>query len=295
MHVQSLMAVLAALQGGGQQPAGLVVLHFAPPTAGESACQADVGTSVRGRTLFREYRTADGTSLSITGHVALRFKTSTRAAQIDSLIAATGLEVFTSVKRSACRRFVFAVAQQPTDANAFAQALRQSGLVDYATPDLAIGRSEGIRGDSFYVDLSDLTKAVTRTHALVDEAPAKFGMGQVLTDYVGPLLRVSGPGMPAQMASVSSSASAVDLVKTHGLTTLRLDVPQRSAPTGVRVLIYSLSGTLVRQLVSESLDPGHYLVGWDGNDDRGRHVQPGVYVAVMTAGSFRETRRLVVR
>ncbi len=60
-------------------------------------------------------------------------------------------------------------------------------------------------------------------------------------------------------------------------------------------MLYALTGTPVRQLVSEALEAGHYLVGWDGNDDSGRRVQPGVYVAVMTAGNFRETRRLVVR
>jgi hypothetical protein len=63
----------------------------------------------------------------------------------------------------------------------------------------------------------------------------------------------------------------------------------------VRVVLYSLTGTPVRQLVSEALEAGQYIVGWDGKDDRGRRVQPGVYVAVMTAGNFRETRRLVVR
>jgi hypothetical protein len=97
------------------------------------------------------------------------------------------------------------------------------------------------------------------------------------------------------MSGVTFSASAVELVKSHGITTLRLEIPDRNPIASVRVLLYSLDGTPVRQLVNEPLQAGRYLLGWDGMDDRGRRVQAGVYVAVMTAGSFRETHRLVVR
>jgi len=247
------------------------------------------------RTLFRGYRTADGQLLNISGHVALRFKASTSERQIDSLIAATGIEVTTSGARFGCRRFVLSVVRLNDDPITIASALRQSGLVDYALPDSSAGRPEGIPSDSFFVDQFALNSSITKSDVTVDAAPSTYGMGQLLSAYTGPLMRVDAATMSAQMSSVTGSMSALDLVKSHGLTTLRLEIPQRSEVASVRVVLYTLTGTPVRQLVSDALEAGRYLVGGDGNDDRGRHVQPGVYVAVMTAGSFRETHRLVVR
>jgi flagellar hook assembly protein FlgD len=108
-------------------------------------------------------------------------------------------------------------------------------------------------------------------------------------------MKLTRAEMSAALFSENGSMSALQLVKANGLTTLHVEVPDRPEVASVNIVLYSLSGTPVRHLVSETLDAGNYLVGWDGNDDGGRRVQPGVYVAVMTAGSFRETRRLVVR
>lgn len=300
-HVPSLVGIVAIVLGadtGAPAPRpGIVVLHFGPSLSGESerACRPAVKNSGRERTLFRDYRTADGTLLTISGHVALRFKASTTPAQIDSMIAATGIEAFPSTTRSACRRYVFSVARLADDPTTIANALQASGLVDYAVLDESAGRPEGTPSDSFFVDQHALSASMTRNDVVVDSMPSKYGMGQVLSAYTGPLMRLTRSELSAAMVAATSTMSALDLVKSHGLTTLRLDVPQRSEVTSVNVMLYTLTGTPVRQLVSESLEAGQYLVGWDGNDDRGRRVQPGVYVAVMTAGNFHETRRLVVR
>jgi hypothetical protein len=299
-HMLSLCGIVViALGARGRtqaRPPGFVVLHFSRSTSGESAsaCRQQAQTSARARTLFSGYRKPDGELLSVTGHVAIRFKTSTSARQIDSLIAATGVEVFPSVERPGCRRYVLRVQRLEDEPTKIASVLQQSGLVDYATPDFSAGRPEGISSDSLFVDQVALRNAITKDDNTVDVAPATYGMGQVLSAYAGPLLRVGGATLSAQM-SPPSSMSALDFVRSNGLTTLRLDIPEGSPVASVRVVLYSLDGTPVRQLVSEALEAGRYIVGWDGKDDRGRRVQPGVYVAVMTAGSFRETHRLVVR
>ena len=60
-------------------------------------------------------------------------------------------------------------------------------------------------------------------------------------------------------------------------------IPFRLASnTGVRLLIYSASGQLVRQLVLGSLPAGDYLTPdrsayWDGRDQKGRIVPSGIY------------------
>ena len=303
-HIPYLLVALAIAVGPGPASAtslqqvgrGIVVLHFVPSISSGSArdCLQEGKNSGAARTLFREYRARDGTPLTISGHLALRFKASTSERQIDSLIAATGIEAFTAANRSKCRRYVFSLAHPEDDASAIANALRASGLVVYATPDLSAGRSEGITKDSFFIDQLALS-AFARHDVVAEAAPSTYGMGQVLSDYTGPLMRVTGTTLSAQISGVGSSPSAVDFVRSHGITTLRLEVPDRSPVASVRVMLYSLRGTPVRQLVSEALQAGRYLVGWDGVDDRGRRVQPGVYVAVMTAGNFRETHRLVLR
>jgi hypothetical protein len=280
-----LFGILAIALAADASAQGFVVLHFT-----SSACRQDAPANAGERTLFRGYRPAGAALLTITGHVAMRFKASTSERQIDSLIAAAGVEVEPAVARG-CRRYLLAVADDPIT---IANALQQSGLVEYAALDLSAGRTEGTPRDSFLVDQAALINSITRTANAVDVAPATYGMGQVLSGYAGPLLRVSGATMGAQL-SPPSAASALDLVRSYGITALRLEIPERNALTSVRVVLYSLNGTPVRQLVNEALEAGQYLVGWDGNDDRGRHVQPGVYVAVMTAGSFRETHRLVLR
>lgn len=257
-------------------------------------CQPGATRGGGARTLLRNNRQPDGTQLSVSGHVALRFKASTSTRQIDSLIAATGIEVFTGADRSGCRRYVFSLARPGEDATKIANVLQASGLVVYATPDLSAGRPEGITSDSFFVDPAAV-QAIARNVVTPEVATTEYGMGQVLSEYSGPVLRVDGTALSAQVAGATASSSAADFVRSHGITTLRLDIPERSPTALVRVTLYTLNGTPVRQLVDQPLPAGRYLVGWDGIDDKGRRVQPGVYVAIMTAGSFRETRRLVVR
>jgi len=45
----------------------------------------------------------------------------------------------------------------------------------------------------------------------------------------------------------------------------------------VNLRIYDLTGKLVRTLVNESQGPGYYKVMWDGRDDQGERVSPGIY------------------
>jgi len=300
-HILPVFGILVIALGadasaqGPQRPRGFVVVHFSPSSSGGStrACPQPAKNSAR--TLLSAYRASNGERVNISGHVATRFKASTSEAQINSWIAATGIEVFTSGARMGCRRYVLRVVHAEDDPTATANALRASGLVEYATPDLSAGRPEGIPSDSFFVDELALSKVMTQNGGAVDAAPATYGMGQVLSDYAGPLMRVDGLTMSAQLSGVTSGTSAVEFVKSHGLTTLRLEIPERTSTASVRVTLYALDGTPVRLLVKEALAAGRYLVGWDGLDDRGRRVQPGVYVAVMTAGNFRATHRLVVR
>ena len=95
-----------------------------------------------------------------------------------------------------------------------------------------------------------------------------------------------------------------------GLTTtcIWFDV---AAPGNVRLEIFDLRGRLVRHLVPSSQLPGTLDVGrygrpagdaagtcdarlaWDGKDDTGAYVRPGVYLYRLTAPGYQNTKRIV--
>ena len=78
---------------------------------------------------------------------------------------------------------------------------------------------------------------------------------------------------------------------TRGTTEIRYQLPT-SAPVKIRV--YNVAGQLVRTLVDAKQDAGYKSVTWDGRNDRGSHVGPGVYLYRMEAGSFTVTNKMVV-
>ena len=65
--------------------------------------------------------------------------------------------------------------------------------------------------------------------------------------------------------------------------------------SSVDLTVYNISGQLVRRLKSETNQaPGRYSVRWDGRNESGHRVPGGVYFYRLSAGSFVETKKLVV-
>jgi hypothetical protein len=62
----------------------------------------------------------------------------------------------------------------------------------------------------------------------------------------------------------------------------------------VTVAIYNVNGALVRTLVSDDKPAGWYTVNWDGRDQGGRQVASGIYFSQMRAGSFSDSKKLVL-
>ncbi len=60
---------------------------------------------------------------------------------------------------------------------------------------------------------------------------------------------------------------------------IQIDLANVQVPQPVSVRLYDLSGRRVRSLWEERLiTAGRYLVEWDGRDDGGQVVVPGIYV-----------------
>jgi parallel beta-helix repeat protein len=75
-------------------------------------------------------------------------------------------------------------------------------------------------------------------------------------------------------------------------TTVSYDVPKPGSR--VQIAIYDVAGRLVAVLVDEHRVPGSYVDVWDGHDRRGQPVASGVYFLRMKAGSFVNTRKLLM-
>lgn len=107
---------------------------------------------------------------------------------------------------------------------------------------------------------------------------------------------VAGPQRPAQPGETMLHPNYPNPFSASGTfgnaqTNIRYQL-KASAP--VSIAIYSLLGQKVRTLIKLQQPAGFYSVVWDGADDDGEEVTSGIYVYEMSAGDFRERRKLVM-
>jgi hypothetical protein len=74
-------------------------------------------------------------------------------------------------------------------------------------------------------------------------------------------------------------------------TTIRYELPQQSK---VHLAVYNIRGQLVRVLFDGSRPLGPHEVTWDGKDASGTLVASGVYFYRLTAGTFVQTKKMVL-
>jgi hypothetical protein len=74
-------------------------------------------------------------------------------------------------------------------------------------------------------------------------------------------------------------------------TAVRFELASRSP---VRLEVFDAAGRRVRVLADETLDTGRHRRTWDGLNQQGDRVVPGVYLLRLEAGPLRETQRIVL-
>jgi len=62
----------------------------------------------------------------------------------------------------------------------------------------------------------------------------------------------------------------------------------------VTLKVYDVTGKLVKTLVNEQKELGHYVCIWDGKDDAGKKVSTGIYFMRFKAGDYHEARKLMI-
>jgi hypothetical protein len=75
-------------------------------------------------------------------------------------------------------------------------------------------------------------------------------------------------------------------------TSISYDVPAGGGD--VVLAVYDVSGRLVKSLVDAREPAGTRTVRWDGTDRRGQSVASGIYFYRMRAGSYVETRKMLL-
>ncbi len=74
-------------------------------------------------------------------------------------------------------------------------------------------------------------------------------------------------------------------------TTIQYELPVASQ---VRLRVFDVAGKLVRTLVNEQRPAGVHSVVWQGENESGHPVTSGVYVYVIKAGDYTETRKMIL-
>ena len=74
-------------------------------------------------------------------------------------------------------------------------------------------------------------------------------------------------------------------------TKLRYDLPEASH---VRIMIYDLMGREIRTLVDMDQKAGYRSIQWNAANDLGQPVSAGMYLYMIQAGDFRQTRKMVL-
>jgi hypothetical protein len=113
-------------------------------------------------------------------------------------------------------------------------------------------------------------------HAGNESAPASAGI-------------VTGTDTPAAPRSFALYQNVPN--PFNPTTRIRFDLPQAAA---VRLVVYNVNGQMIRVLANSQMPAGAREVTWDGRDSAGRAAASGIYFYRLDAGSFTQTRKMIL-
>jgi flagellar hook assembly protein FlgD len=75
------------------------------------------------------------------------------------------------------------------------------------------------------------------------------------------------------------------------VTTIRYDLPENAL---VNIIIYDIMGRSIRSLVNSQQTAGYRSIQWNATNDAGSPVSAGIYLYMIQAGEFRQTKKMVL-
>ncbi len=75
------------------------------------------------------------------------------------------------------------------------------------------------------------------------------------------------------------------------ITKIRYDIPKNEF---VSINIYDVTGRKVKSLIGENQVAGYRSITWDGTNNLGQSVSAGMYIYMIQAGQYRESRKMVL-
>jgi hypothetical protein len=113
-------------------------------------------------------------------------------------------------------------------------------------------------------------------------------------DFSGNESAPSGSGTPTGIADIPLRPALHQNTPNpfNPITTIHYDIPAGGAH--VLIQVFDVGGRLVRTLADGFLPAGNRTVSWNGRDNIGDPVSSGVYFYRLTAGSYKETRKMVL-
>lgn len=126
----------------------------------------------------------------------------------------------------------------------------------------------------------------------IADATCYRNAGQATTAFQGPPVSVGAAG---GARGAPTLAAPWPSPSTDGRATFAWSLPG-GAGAGARVAlrVHDLAGRVVRTLVDAPQPPGEHRLAFDGRDDRGARLAPGLYFVRLSRGASQSTRRLVV-
>jgi hypothetical protein len=67
-----------------------------------------------------------------------------------------------------------------------------------------------------------------------------------------------------------------------------------SSESNVKLSVYDMTGKLIKELISTSMQIGNHNIEWDGTDDSGGKVGAGVYLYQLQTNNFSESRKMIL-
>jgi hypothetical protein len=75
------------------------------------------------------------------------------------------------------------------------------------------------------------------------------------------------------------------------MTTLRYDLPEDGF---VNITIYDIMGRSIKSLVNSNQSVGYRSIQWNATNNLGEPVSAGMYIYMIQAGEFRQTKKMVL-